>query len=224
MQLLCGDESCLRGHSPFCDPSVFTSHDWLGFEYTSDILYHFTIGYGTNLSGVMGFPWLNATAVLPLCDKATEDLYIFFPHCEMLGSILVASGLFNHSRWTGANSVNDTMPLTTINFRRLWKSSNFDPYAANIDFEKVVCKAEGDSEFYRVLANPSPRPLHCADSQAHSCSRSAFANWVRERQDLLAGFSASCDVAYSNSTDVLSIFGRYIWISKPSGLVSLDCT
>lgn len=207
MQLLCGYESRLRGHSPFCDSSVFTSDDWLGFEYTSDILYHFTIGYGTKLSGVMGFPWLNASAELLLSDKATEDLYISFSHREMIGSILVASGLFNNSRWSGANAVNDTMPLTTINFGRLWKSSNFDPYAANIGFEKVMCKAEEDSEFYRVLVNSSPQPLDCADSQGYSCSRSAFVNWVQERQDLFAGFSANCDVTYSNATDILSIFG-----------------
>jgi acid phosphatase len=61
MSLLCGYETVIRGSSPFCSLSVLTPNEWLGFEYTNDIMYHYNLGYGSPVSGAIGFPWLNAT-------------------------------------------------------------------------------------------------------------------------------------------------------------------
>lgn len=58
MQQLCGYETVIRGASPFCSLDVFSSNDWLSFEYMNDIMYFYNAGYGNEISGVLGYPWL----------------------------------------------------------------------------------------------------------------------------------------------------------------------
>jgi hypothetical protein len=58
MQQLCGYETVIRGSSPFCSLDVFSSNDWLSFEYMNDIMYFYNAGYGNEISGVLGYPWL----------------------------------------------------------------------------------------------------------------------------------------------------------------------
>ena len=40
---------------------MLTPNEWLGFECTNDIQYFYNTGYGNNVSGAIGFPWVNAT-------------------------------------------------------------------------------------------------------------------------------------------------------------------
>jgi acid phosphatase len=114
------------GSSPFCSLDLFSRNDWLSFEYMNDIMYHYNTGYGNQISGVLGFPWVNASTSLLFADDAnktaTEDLYVSFTHRELPPTVLVALGLFNNSAFTGANHVNDTMPLDRPNHGRVWKS------------------------------------------------------------------------------------------------------
>lgn len=70
MQELCGYETVIRGSSPFCALNVFSPNDWLGFEYANDIMYHYNTGYGSNVSGVVGLPFLTNVAVEKMqCDS-----------------------------------------------------------------------------------------------------------------------------------------------------------
>ncbi|KAI0512802.1 histidine acid phosphatase [Xylaria bambusicola] len=211
MMELCGYESVIRGRSPFCDLHVFSPDDWLGWEYTADIQYHYNVGYGNPVSGFVGLPWLNATANLLLSDNSNEDMYVSFTHRELPPMVAVAMGLFNNSAFGGSeSSINDTMPLDRINHRRAWKSSHLLPFLGNLAIERLNCSGTygyDDGEYYRVLVNSAPQPLpDCADGPGTSCSRAGFEQYIQDRVDMFHGFSEQCGVDYDNSTDVLSIY------------------
>ncbi|ETN38138.1 uncharacterized protein HMPREF1541_07762 [Cyphellophora europaea CBS 101466] len=213
MQALCGYESVIRGSSPFCSTELFSPDEWLSFEYANDIFYHYNTGYGNPNSGVIGFPWLNASLGLLTADQADQDLYISFTHRELPPTVLVAMGLFNNSQFTGANNVNATMPTQQINYNRAWISSYILPFLTNIAIERMNCTDSsgsadsGDSTFYRVLVNSSPQTLPgCADGPLESCSASGLQEYLSEREALFGGFSEKCNVTYSNSTDTLSFY------------------
>ncbi|RDW68308.1 phosphoglycerate mutase-like protein [Coleophoma crateriformis] len=220
MSLLCGYETVIRGSSPFCDLSVLTPNEWLGFEYTNDIQYHFNTGYGSPVSGAIGFPWVNATMNTLMSTQnnqsnatTDQDLYISFTHRELPPTVLVALGLFNNSAYSGPsqNNVNATMPLNTINHRRAWKSSNILQFLTNIAVEKMECSSFGfdAGTYYRVLVNNSPQQLiGCAEGPGESCSESAMGNWLQDRAVIVGEYGSTCQVDFSNSTDVLSIYSR----------------
>ena len=209
MQELCGYETVIRGSSPFCDLDVFSPNEWLGFEYMNDIRYHYNSGYGSPIAGVLGYPWLNATAESLLSDQA-QDIYVSFTHRELPPTVLVAMGLYNNSAFSGSDDVNATMPLTTQNYQRVWKSSHILPFLTNIAIEKMACDSYGFDVgvYFRVLVNQSPQPLPgCTGGPGESCSQKQFADWVHERGDMFGGYGAKCTVEYKNSTDTLSIYG-----------------
>ncbi|KAI0976450.1 histidine acid phosphatase [Xylaria arbuscula] len=212
MMELCGYESVIRGSSPFCNLDLFSPDDWLGWEYTADIMYHYNVGYGNQVSGYVGLPWLNATANLLLGNGiGNEDMYISFTHRELPPMVVVAMGLFNNSAFGGSEStINDTMPLDRISYRRAWKSSNILPFLGNLAIERLNCNGTygyDDGEYYRVLINSAPQALpDCADGPGTSCSRNGFEKYIQDRVNMFQGFSEKCGVDYDNSTDVLSIY------------------
>jgi acid phosphatase len=93
MQQLCGYETVIRGSSPFCSLELFSQNEWLAFEYMNDIMYYYNAGYGNKISGVLGFPWLNASATTMLSDSTDQDLYVSFTHRELPPTVIVALGL-----------------------------------------------------------------------------------------------------------------------------------
>jgi acid phosphatase len=93
MQQLCGYETVIRGSSPFCSLELFSQNEWLAFEYMNDIMYYYNAGYGNEISGVLGFPWLNASATAMLSDSADQDLYVSFTHRELPPAVVVALGI-----------------------------------------------------------------------------------------------------------------------------------
>ncbi|KAK3936854.1 putative histidine acid protein [Diplogelasinospora grovesii] len=214
MMELCGYESVIRGSSPFCSLDLFSPDDWLGWEYTSDVMYHYNVGYGNNVAGVIGLPWFSATANLlmsPGNSPDAQDLYASFTHRELPPTVLVAMGLFNNSEFGGSEStINDAMPLDRINHRRAWKSSHVLPFLSNIAIERLNCTGSygfDDGEYYRVLVNNAPQPLpDCGDGPGTSCSRKGFETYVQDRAEMFSGFSEKCGVDYSNSTDGLTIY------------------
>lgn len=215
MMEMCGYETVIRGSSPFCDLGLFTPDDWLGWEYTADVQYHYNVGYGNDVSGYIGMPWLNATAHLLLSPESSpdgQDIYVSFTHRELPPTVLVASGLFNNSAWGGgtADRINDTMPLDRINYGRAWKSSHVLPFLTNVAIERLNCTGSygfGDGDYYRVLVNSAPQALpDCNDGPGTSCSRRGFQTYVQDRVDRFSGYSQRCGVKYDNSTDVLNIY------------------
>lgn len=214
MMELCGYESVIRGSSPFCDLDLFSPDDWLAWEYTADIQYHYNTGYGSPVSGVIGLPWFNATANLLMSaeeDAAVQDLYVSFTHRELPPTVLVAMGLFNNSEFGGSEAtINDTMPLDRINHRRAWKSSHVLPFLTNIAVERLNCTGSfgyEDGDYYRVLVNDAPQELpDCGDGPGTACSRQGFATYLSDRVARFSGYSEKCGVDYQNSTDVLTIY------------------
>lgn len=210
MQQLCGYETVIRGTSPFCNLELFTPDDWLSWEYAEDIRYHYNSGYGNNVAGYVGLPWFNATANLLLDEESDQDLYVSFTHRELPPMVLVAMGLFNNSEFGGTDSINDTMPLDRINYRRAWKSSHVLPFLSNIAIERFNCTGSygyKDGEYYRVLVNSAPQGLPgCADGPGTSCSRKGFEKYMEDRVEMFAGFSDECGVDYDNGTDIMSIY------------------
>ncbi|ROV96226.1 hypothetical protein VSDG_04983 [Cytospora chrysosperma] len=222
MMELCGYESVIKGSSPFCDLGLFSPDDWLGWEYTADVMYHYSVGYGSDVSGVIGLPWVNATANLLMAEPnggdgdsedEVQDLYVSFTHRELPPMVLVAMGLFNNSAFGGSEAtINDTMPSDRVNHRRAWKSSHVLPFMTNVAMERLNCTGSygyEDGDYYRVLVNNAPQQLpDCGDGPGTTCSRATFEGWVQDRADMFSGFSEKCDTAseYDNSTDVLTIY------------------
>jgi hypothetical protein len=216
MSLLCGYETVIRGSSPFCSLSLLTPNEWLGFEYTNNIQYHYNTGYGSPVSGVIGFPWLNATLFTLSTTQSTtsnattdQDLYTSFTHRELPPTVLVALGLFNNSAFSGANNINGTMPLDTINHQRAWKSSNILQFLTNIAIEKMSCSSFGyeSGEYWRVLVNNSPQSLDgCSTGPGESCSDGELGSWLAGRSEIVGRYGEVCRVDFGNSTDVLSIY------------------
>ncbi|KAI9646256.1 hypothetical protein NHQ30_005696 [Ciborinia camelliae] len=216
MALLCGYETVIRGSSPFCDLSVLSPTDWLGFEYQNDLFYYYNSGYGNDVSGAIGFPWVNATfnALMGEQNKASnasadQDLFISFTHRELPPTVIVALGLFNNSAYSGANNINATMPLNTINYGRAWKSSEIVPFLTNLAIEKMECESFGydAGTYYRVLVNNSPQDLiSCTGGPGTSCKEEQIQNWLKERAEVVGSYVDVCAVDYLNGTDVLSIY------------------
>lgn len=208
MQQLCGYETVIRGSSHFCDLDLFSQNEWLDFEYTNDLMYFHNTGYGNEISGVLGYPWLNATATSLLTEQADQDLYVSFTHRELPPTVIVAMGLFNNSAFSSSNTINATMPTQSQNYQRAWKSSRILPFLTNIAIEKMTCDSYGfdAGDYVRVLVNQDPQPMTCADGPGESCSADAFGKFVEEKGELFGGFTEKCQPEYTNSTDVLSIY------------------
>ena len=179
MSLICGYETVIRGSSPFCDTKLLTPNEWLGFEYTNDIQYHYNAGCGNPVFGAIEFPWVNATFSNIMGDQSSasndtnqQDLFVSFTHRELPPTLLVAMGLFNNSTFSGANLVNGTMPEDTINCRRARFSSNILQFLTNIAIGKMECDSFGFDKgtYYRVLVKSSPQVLYdCRGGPGESC-------------------------------------------------------
>ncbi|KAI0994167.1 hypothetical protein K3495_g14015 [Podosphaera aphanis] len=216
MSLICGYETVLRGSSPFCGLSVLTPNEWLGFEYTNDLKYFYNSGYGSPISGAAGFPWVNATfnALMSKHDTQSnktedQDLFVSFAHRALPPMILVALDLFNNSAFSGANQVLSTMPLNTINYQRVWKSSSIIPFMTDIGIEKMECDSFGfdAGTYYRVIVNHSPQSLNgCNDGPAESCKEETLVGWLAGRAKVVGDFDTTCKVNYGNYTNHLEIY------------------
>jgi acid phosphatase len=211
----CGYDTVVRGSSPFCSSDLFRADEWLQFEYSQDIQYHYNVGYGFEAAGAIGFPWMNATLDLLSADKSAEDIYVSFTHRELPPTVLVAMGLFNNSELTGANNVNATMPLDRVNYGRRWISSHILPFLTNVAIEQMNCSASygyenaTDSTYYRILVNDSPQTLpDCFDGPLESCSAGGLKDFVQKRAAVVGTYTEKCGVDYNNSTNVLSIYSQ----------------
>jgi acid phosphatase len=209
MQQLCGYETVIRGKSPFCDLDLFSPDEWLQFEYMNDIQYFYNTGYGNEISGVLGYPWLNATAQQLLAGNSTQDLYVSFTHRELPPTVAVALGIFNNTAWAGAANINNTMPFNKINYQRAWRSSRILPFLTNIAIERLECDSYGypAGTYVRVLVNQDPQQLECAVGPGDSCSEGSFAEFIQQRGEMFGDYTEKCaPTDYNNSTDILTIY------------------
>ncbi|KAF2860794.1 putative histidine acid phosphatase [Piedraia hortae CBS 480.64] len=210
----CGYETVMRGSSAFCSSDLFTPDEWLAFEYAQDIQYFYNSGYGSNVAGYIGYPWVEATisTLLDPPKNDEQDIYVSFTHRELPPAVLVAMGLFNNTEFTPGASINATMPFDRINYGRAWKSSYILPFLTNIAIEKMACSGSygyANGTYYRAMVNQSPQTLAaCHDGPAESCSEAGLTEYLKQRKELFGGFSKACGATYSNTTDTLGIYTR----------------
>ena len=209
MQELCGYETIIRGDSRFC--GIFTSEEWLSFEYYFDIRYYYELGYGSNLSPSLGMPWVVASsALLSRTSINNQNLYISVAHRQMPPLVMTALGLYNDSEYHGTVNIESVIPLDRINYQRVWKSSDFIPHLSQIALERLSCKSAAyNGSFVRVLVSSAPKPLPgCASGPGASCPLEQYMDYMKRRNDLFEDFSKACGTQNTDMTSVLSFFGK----------------
>ncbi|KAK4698361.1 acid phosphatase, partial [Phenoliferia sp. Uapishka_3] len=251
MQELCGYDTVISNvTSPFCSSDAFTNEDWLGFEYTNDLMYQsvlfprtvqlstaealftsYSLGYGADVSPYLGMPWVAASTDLILgtnlsvptnssnstlpFTKPSQKLFISFSHREEPAFLVTALGIYNNSvgiygnetNITPGGNINDTMPDTSINPNRAWKTSEILPFLGHVALENVYCPANS-TNFVRVLVNHAPIPIpNCQSGPDSSCPASEFVEYITGRQKLYGDFVGACGLTgQANATDGLGIY------------------
>ena len=146
MQLICCYDVVSKEDSPFSE--LFTPEDWLGFEYTRDIKYHYSEGYGMARPGLYALPWLERTIELLrklLAGHFEEQLplWIGFTHREEVLYLAIALGLY----YDGPRS-----PSTThMNTERCWNVGKIAPYLGHVGLE--ICLTEDLQRRLRIVVN-----------------------------------------------------------------------
>jgi acid phosphatase len=195
----------------------------------NDLNYHRSLGYGNEYAATLGMPWVSASARLLTGEADTtatnssagkQHVFISFTHREEPPYIVTALGLYNES--------NATMPATSINYERAWKTSQILPFLANIALERLSCNAtqtgNGTQDYVRALVNSAPIPIPgCIDGPDGSCALSNFTKFIagkyvtsrkRARSDLArpdrekqyGNFVEKCGVNATNATSTLGIY------------------
>lgn len=216
MQRLCGYETVIRNSSNFC--SLFTADEWLQFEYANDIQYHYSLGYGSYVSPVLGMPWLNASAtLLSNNDSSKQDFYISFTHREEPLFITTALGLFNDTAFTGGNNPNATLPLTEINYGRRFVTSNIIPFLGHVGLERLSCvstnatsNATMTASYIRAIVNSAVQPIPgCSNGIGASCPLADFTQLIKTKQAQYGDFVGVCGLSgLSNATNALDIYNQ----------------
>jgi hypothetical protein len=204
LQQLCGYESAITGKvSELCD--IFTPMEWMSYEYLWDLKYYYMVGPGNPLSPYLGFPWLNVTAELfsqlhgvdrqSITSKLDERqrFFVSFTHREVPPFLATALGIFDSS-----SRIDEAMPTNRINFPRAWKMAELIPFLGHIGIEKMSCGPEsgaiGGTEFIRVLANSSPRPIpKCQSGPGASCELGDFQRFALEGLRQYGEFDKVCE-------------------------------
>ncbi|CAF1049042.1 unnamed protein product [Adineta steineri] len=206
MQQLCGYETVIRGYSPFC--SLFTTEEWMSFEYYFDIKYYHEIFYGNYLSPYLGMPWVKATTDLLSNDILNnQNMYLTVTHREMLPVILAALGLYNESEYSNEK----VFPLDEINHERIWRASKVIPFLGRVALERLNCSSSHSNElFIRILVNSSVKPIPgCTQGPGESCHLNQFINYINKRYHSYKDFTEVCQIKKTNhSIDQLTFYNK----------------
>ncbi|TGZ82846.1 phosphoglycerate mutase-like protein [Ascodesmis nigricans] len=181
MQELCGFETLVRGSSPWC--SVFTPAEWDSFEYARDVIHYYRSGPGNPYSRAMGWLWLNATTnLLVEGPMRAGPMYFSFVHDGDIVPLLSALGLFNDAH---------DLPVTHVEARRKWKTSQVTPMGGRIILERMTC---GDDEQYvRINVNDGIVALDGCDSgPGKSCPLERFKEYVEKSGKEAGDFREVC--------------------------------
>jgi len=202
MQQLCGYETVIRGQSPFC--RLFSSEEWISFEYYFDIKYHYELGYGNNLSPYLGIHWVKSmTDILSKSNYSNQNLYISVVHREMLPVVLVSLGLYNQSEYL-------QFTLNQINNDRIWKLSNIIPFLGRIQLERFTCSSiDYNGSFIRIIVNSKPKTIPgCSQGPGDSCPLQHFIDYVDQRYHKYKNFSNVCQLYHNYTFDFLTFFQK----------------
>ena len=207
MQQLCGYETIIQGSSSFCH--LFTSEEWLSYEYYFDIKYYYEIGYGNDLSPYLGIHWIKSlTDILTKSINSKQNFYISVVHREMLVVVLVSLGLYNQTEYIQGNNIKLIYPLNNINYDRLFKSSEIMSFLSRIQIEIFSCSSiDYNGSFVRILVNSLVKPLPgCSQGPGDSCPLIDFIHYINQRYEIYKNFSKICQNNYTSTFDHINIF------------------
>jgi acid phosphatase len=143
------------------DLHLFVKYLILKNGFHLNIKYYYELGYGNDLSPIIGMPWLVASSNLfKDSNKTNENLYISVAHREMLPIILRSLGLYNDSAYINAEHIKYVLPLDQINYHRTWRSSEMIPFLGYLALERMDCTSDThNGSFIRIILNSIPKPF-----------------------------------------------------------------
>jgi acid phosphatase len=198
MMEMCSFEILVRGNSPWCE--VFTTEEWLDFEYARDLLHFYRAGPGNKYANAMGWLWLNATRVL-LQQEGTGGVYFSFVHDSDIVPMLAALGIYNGDELSGRErSDRDVdglpyLPTDRIASNRSWRTSDLVPMGGRIIIERLSCgKSIGmdqSTTYIRLIINDGIVAI--ADSFHNDMATlGSFQQLLRDRGEVVGDFRKIC--------------------------------
>lgn len=142
--------------SPWC--AAFTKENILLLEYLEDLTYYYKEGYGNPLSKKLGCKPIadlmkQFTDVIEHPDQPHPKALISFVNGSMIDLLVTALGAYE-----------DPVPLTADNYhtpliqRRKWRTSNINPFSANIVSVLYKCQ-QGEPNQVMFFQNENPMEL-----------------------------------------------------------------
>ncbi|MBW0526827.1 hypothetical protein O181_066542 [Austropuccinia psidii MF-1] len=167
MQQLCAYETVSLGWSPFC--KLFTSEEFKGFAYYSDLLFWYGYSFGSPTAAAVGKGWVeelvsrltkkpikrydsstNSTLNSnPITFPLDQPIYVDATHDTIISSVVVALNLT-------ALASEGPPPTRFIPKKQSFVSAHIVPFSANLQTQIVKCDGE---EKIRFLLNDAPVPL-----------------------------------------------------------------
>lgn len=147
----------IRGNSPWVD--VFTSEEWIAYEYYQSAYYYCYFGPGAEATPYRGSIYLNATrTLLNQGPDVVLPLYFSFAHDTDITPVVSLLGFAS----------DETFDPTKVTFGNKWDVTDIVPQSSRLVFERLVCEDLSDEEdtYLSHLANTFPMGFNGVDLNA----------------------------------------------------------
>lgn len=146
----------VRGSSPWVN--VFTSEEWIAFEYAQTSYYYCFYGPGSVAGKSFGATYLNASRAL-LLDGPENSLPLTFnfAHDVNIIAILAALGVDEEDSWDG----------NTVSFGHKYDVTDLTPQGARLVFERLVCDEDPTEEVFKLSELESQFPAGAFNASAN---------------------------------------------------------
>jgi len=196
MQNLCAYETVALGYSTFCP--LFTKEEWDGFDYSLDLNFWYTSGFGSPVGRAQGIGYVqelvarltktpietyNSTTNSTLDSNPItfpldgRSLYVDATHEVVVMNILTALNL-------STLAASGPLPYDHIPKERSFIAHEVAPFATNVQFQLLSCSST-PGEQIRVIVNDGPVPLsplkYCPDEAKYGlCPVDDFVKSLKE--------------------------------------------
>lgn len=137
----------IRGSSPWAN--VFTSEEWIAFEYSQSSYYYCFSGPGSPTAKSMGATFVNASRALLLEGPENSlPLAFNFAHDINIVAILATLGIDEEESWDG----------NTVSFGHKFDITDITPQGARIVFERLICDEDPSDDLYALAELNSQYP------------------------------------------------------------------
>lgn len=221
-----GYELNIRGSSPWV--TVFTSEEWIAYEYYIRTGLYCTAGPGSVVAPIEGSLYLNGSRNLLVAGPKSSKLPLAFSftHETDILKVLSIMGI-------DAPQNVSTYDATQVRYNSSYCISDLVPQGARFVLERLSCKSNASEPSYvnqypqafnsssyvasttntsniyvRVVINEAVVPLtDCADGPGASCNLNDFSDWVETK---LQGndFVSRCNITSSQPTE-FTVFTNY---------------